>query len=108
MICRRRNVASFVAMHELGFGRFEFVRIERGELVLEPWPMTVRAVKFGTEDTAKQEGLKEEFEFERQVADFFEHVRTVESGEIRCLELRHGLPFSMEITLGPASRLRQG
>ncbi|HLJ16181.1 MAG TPA: hypothetical protein VKV15_16905 [Bryobacteraceae bacterium] len=27
-----------LAMNELGFGRVEFLRIEYGELVLEPWP----------------------------------------------------------------------
>jgi hypothetical protein len=91
------------AMRELGFGRFESLRIERGELVLDPWPTTVRSVKFGTEDLVKPNGLPTEFEFKRQVADFFEHVRALDSGEIRCLELRHGLPFSMEIAHGLAS-----
>jgi len=38
-----------LAMRELGFGHFEFLRIERGELVLDPWPTTVRSVKFGKE-----------------------------------------------------------
>ena len=30
------------AMTSLGFGRFEYVRIERGEIVLDPWPGVVR------------------------------------------------------------------
>jgi hypothetical protein len=29
--------------------------------------------------------------------EFLEYVRTIDSGEIRCLEVRHGLPFSMEV-----------
>src|SRR5438128_6272220 len=36
-----------VAMSDLRFGRFEFLRIEHGELILHPWPSTVRDVKFG-------------------------------------------------------------
>ena len=96
-----------LTMHQLGFGRFESLRIERGELVLDPWPTTVRSVKFSPADSATQNGIPDEFELKRQVAEFFELVRTVESGEIRCLELRHGLPFSMEITVGPASRIPQ-
>jgi hypothetical protein len=32
---------------ELGYGRFESLRIERGEFVLDPWPTSVRSVKFG-------------------------------------------------------------
>jgi len=39
----------------------------------------------------------DEFELKRQVAELFDYVRTIEAGEIRCLEVRHGLPFSMEV-----------
>lgn len=35
-------------MNDVGFGRFEFLRIEHGALVLNPWPNPVRGVKFGT------------------------------------------------------------
>jgi hypothetical protein len=31
------------------------------------------------------------------MADLFEYIRGVDDGEIRRLEVRHGLPFSMEI-----------
>lgn len=89
---------TFVAgMTELGFARFEFLRIERGELVLDPWPLTVRYVKFGTPRSATQRRSSDQFELNAEIADFFEYVRALEAGEIRCLELRHGLPFSMEI-----------
>ncbi|MBE7542238.1 MAG: hypothetical protein HS123_07715 [Solibacteraceae bacterium] len=41
------------------------------------------------------------FELKSQVADLFEYVRAVDEGEIRALEIRHGLPFSMEIEHRP-------
>ena len=85
------------AMSQLGFGRFEFMRIERGELILDPWPTTVRGVKFGLADSAVPKLLPGEFQLKSQVAEFFEYVRAVAVGEIRCLEVRHGLPFSMEV-----------
>ena len=88
------------AMSDVGFGRFEFLRIEHGELVLDPWPTTVRGVKFGSSSAATYKPSAEEFELKSQVAAFFEYVRGVDTGEIRCLELRHGLPFSMEIEHG--------
>jgi hypothetical protein len=91
------------AMTEVGFGRFEFLRIEHGELVLDPWPRTIRGVKFGSADAATREILSDEFELKRQVGEFFEYVRAVDAGEIRCLELRHGIPFSMEIEHRPNS-----
>ena len=94
--------AFVVAMQQLGFGRFEFLRIDHGELVLNPWPTTVRGVKFGSEDTATSRTLPDEFQLKRQVIELFEYVRAVDAGEIRCLEVRHGLPFSMEVALAGA------
>lgn len=92
--------AAFVpAMQRLGFGRFEFLRIHNGELVLDPWPTTVRGVKFGSEDPSTSRALPEEFQLKRQVIEFIEYVRSVDAGEIRTLEIRHGLPFSMEVEL---------
>ena len=41
--------ATFVAaIQQLGFGRFEYLQIRNGELLLNPWPVAVRDVKFGT------------------------------------------------------------
>lgn len=90
-----------VAMYGLGFGRFEFLRIQTGELVLDPWPTTVRGVKFASEDQSTSRTPPDEFELKRQVTELFEYVRAVEAGEIRCLEVRHGLPFSMEVEHRP-------
>lgn len=89
------------AMHELDFGRFEGLQIERGELILDPWPATVRSVKFGAEESATARTLPDESQLKRQVVELFEYVRTVDVGEIRALEVRHGLPFSMEINQRP-------
>lgn len=92
----RRSERRFaVGMNKLEFGRYERVRIEGGELVLDPWPTAVRGVRFGA--AAPSKSLPGEHELAAQVAEFFGYVRSVESGEIRCLEVRHGLPFSMEI-----------
>ena len=89
------------AMQRLGFGRLEFLQIEHGELLLDPWPTTVRGVKFGSEDVAARGTFPDEFELKRQFGEFFEYVRAVDAGEIRCLEVRHGLPFSMEVEHRP-------
>ena len=43
------------AMTGLGFGRFEFLRIHRGELVLDPWPTVVRDVKFGSPGSRRRQ-----------------------------------------------------
>ncbi len=93
-------------MNILDFGRFEFLRIERGELVLSPWPPTVRGVKFGAADTAKRKTIPGEFELKRQVAELLEYTRSVESGEIRRLQVRNGLPTEMEVEMAPDAERR--
>ena len=100
----RRFVA---AMQRLGFGRFEFLRIDHGELVLDPWPTTVRDVKFCAR-TSQPDTAAEEFLLKQQVVELFEYVRGVDVGEIRILEVKNGLPFSMEIEhpISPAAEQR--
>jgi hypothetical protein len=98
----RPSETRFVAaMHQLGYGRFEFLRIERGELVLDPWPSLVRNVKFGTMDPVRPKDSAKDFELKKQVVEFFQYVRGVESGRIRMLTVQNGLPFSMEIERPP-------
>ena len=84
-------------MQELGHGRFECLKIERGEVVLDPWPSTVRKVKFGAGGPAGPKDRPTEFTLKRQLAEFFAYVRAVDAGEIRTLEIQNGLPFLMEI-----------
>lgn len=95
------EVAFVAAMQHLGFGLIEHLQIHGGELVVDPPPATVRYVKFGTPATAaKTSGGTSELR--QQHAEFFAYVRGVDAGEIRTLEIRHGLPFSMEVELAGA------
>lgn len=86
------------AMQQLGFGRFEYLQIRGGQLVLDPWPAAVRDIKFGTPAHTGRPADRDS-ELRPQIAEFFAYVRDVDAGEIRELEVRHGLPFSMEIEL---------
>jgi len=99
--------AFIAAMQQLGFGLFEFLQIRSGELVLTPGPATVRHIKFGTPATSGRtsEGASE---LRQQIAEFFAYVREVGAGEIRTLEIRHGLPFAMEIELAGERKVGGG
>ena len=87
---------SFVRqMSELGFGRFESLRVARGQIELGGSAKKVRSVKFGG---PQEIGAKpRDFELKAEAAAFIESIRSLDSAEIRNLEIRHGLPFSMEI-----------
>jgi hypothetical protein len=97
------EAAFLAAMQRLGFGRFEYLQIRGGELVLDPWPSAVRDVKFGSPVNTGR-ATNSDSELRAQVAEFFAYVRDVDAGEIRELEVRHGLPFSMEIELAGGRR----
>ena len=84
------------ALQQLGFGHLESVKIHNGAVVLEPSPTVVRTVKFGTTET-EQQSRSCDFELGKSMAELFEYIRGVDQGEIRRLEVRHGLPFSMEV-----------
>lgn len=95
------EVAFDADMWELGFGIFKHLQIRGGEMVVEPAPVTVRHVKFGTPATpAKRSGAVSELR--QQTAELFAYIRGVDRGEIRTLEIRHGIPFSMEVELAGA------
>ena len=95
---RPSEVGFIAAIQHLGFGIFEHLQISGGELVLDPPPVTVRHIKFGTAATTGKP-LEGNAELRHQLVEFFAYVRKVEAGEIRTLEIRHGLPFAMEIEL---------
>ena len=97
------------AMHQLGYGRFESLRINRGELVLDPWPATVQRVNLEG-GRATPPSPSSTFELKSQLIKFFAHVRGVDAGEIRTLTVQNGLPVSMELgrwTSGPELERRE-
>jgi len=85
------------AMRTLRFGRFEYIQIRGGQIVLDPWPTVVRDVKFGSADPSAAKVPAADFDLKAQVAELFAYVRSLDAGEIRTLEVKHGLPFSMEV-----------
>jgi hypothetical protein len=92
------ETAFLAAMQALGFGSVEYLQVRSGELVLNPWPTIVRDIKFAAGHHIGKIAHPNS-NLRPQVADFFAYVRDVDSGEIRELEVRHGLPFSMKIEL---------
>ena len=89
------------AMRRLGYGRYESLKIHNGELVLDPWPTAIRNVKFGAQYPDCENELSAEFKLKKQVAELFEYIRSVGTGEIRVLEIASCLPFSMRIEHRP-------
>ena len=83
-------------LQQLGFGHLESIRIRAGAVVLEPWPTVVKVLKFGAAESQPPRASAD-FELKKSMSDLFDFIRGVDDGEIRRLEVRHGLPFSMEV-----------
>jgi len=56
-------------MQRLGFGRFERLKIQNGEPVLTPWPLTVRGIRFGGDSAYKVRSGAEEFTLKHKGAE---------------------------------------
>jgi hypothetical protein len=84
-------------MQRIGFGTIEQLVIRQGEPVLEPPPKVVRDVKFGAENGPRPESDLNDFVLKAQVRDLFAQLDVMGNGTIRCLEVKHGLPFRMQV-----------
>jgi len=86
-------------MERLRFGRIERLRIENFEPVMQPAPVTVRAVRFGSDTAVADRTSTSKSPLKLQVVELLEYIRSVPTGEISILEFRHGVPFAMETEL---------
>ena len=77
-------------------GRIQSIAVRNGQVLVEPFPKTIRDVKFGTIDQPHST-KSEEFALKRQVADLLEYIRSIDSGEILVLEVRGGVPVFMRV-----------
>lgn len=83
-------------MRSVGFGRIEELVILGGEPVFRPAPRIVREVKFGGESPSRPAG-DGDFTLKAQVIDLFDQLDHIRDGRIERLEIKHGLPFRMNI-----------
>ena len=102
---RPSELAFVHAMQKLGFGSFEALRVVAGELSLDPWPKMVKSIKFGSQDSSFADDSSD-FALKHQVVQFIHCVRGLENGEIRQLEIRHGLPFAMDLDCSTCSEMQ--
>jgi hypothetical protein len=84
-------------MQRLNFGRIEGLTICSGEPVFDPPPRVVRLLKMGGDNNPRPQLRSVDFGLKHEVAEALEHLRRLEDGVVQCIEVRHGLPFSMEI-----------
>ena len=84
-------------MQRLDFGTIEHLVIRDGEPVLDPSPRCIRDLKFGAENGPRPEAHLDDFPLKAQVRDFFAQLDSLGNATVLRLEVKHGLPFRMQV-----------
>ena len=84
-------------MQRINFGRIEHLPIRGGQPVWADQSRVIRKVKLGGENSPRTESVYGDFELKRQVIDLFDQLERIGDGLIHSLEIKHGLPFAMDI-----------
>jgi hypothetical protein len=89
-------------LQQLNFGRIECLKVADGRPVLVPPPRIIQKFKMGGENSSRPEVSLSDFRLKQDVIELFSLMRRMHMGEIHCIEVRHGLPISVEVTWGNA------
>jgi len=95
-------------MQRVNFGRIEHLLVRGGQPVWADQSRVIRKVKLGGENTPRMESGYGDFELKRQVIDLFTQLERIGDGLIRSLEIKHGLPFAMDVEEFPGSDFASG
>jgi len=84
-------------MQAINFGWIEDLAVHDGEPNFDPPPRVVRKVKIGADNGPRQEMGSADFALRREVVELFEHLEHVGNGVVRCIEVKYGMPFTVDI-----------
>ena len=96
---RRRLVE---LMQRLNFGRIQNLVVRDGEPVFDPAPKVIQKVKIGGENGPRPELSCEDFLLKKQTVELLEAISDLGDGTVLIIDVKHGLPFAVEIELAAA------
>jgi hypothetical protein len=88
-------------MQALNFGRVEALMVRGGQPLFDPPPRVIQKVKMGADNGPRPEVASADFRLKDGVIELLEIIARVGTGEIRSIEVRCGLPVSVEVEWGP-------
>ena len=86
-------------MQGINFGRIENLLVQAGEPLFNPPPRVIRKLKIGGENGPRPEIGSEDFWLKDQVVELLEAIASLGEGAVPSIEVKHGLPFSVELEL---------
>lgn len=88
-------------LQRLNFGRVEGLHVRGGEPVFDPAPRVVQKLKMGGENGPRPETTLGDFWLKQQTIELLQAIADLGEGEVLAIEIKHGLPFSVEIEHRP-------
>lgn len=93
-------------MQRLNFGRIEDLIIRGGEPVFDPAPKVIQKVKIGGENGPRPEVTCEDFLLKKQTIELLKTITDRTEGRVLAIDVKHGLPFAVEIELSASTNAR--
>ncbi len=84
-------------MQRIGFGTIEGLIVRDGEPVLDPRLRIIREVKLGAKNGPRAESELDDFVLKAEVVDLFDQFDAFDTEKILKLEVKHGLPFRIQM-----------
>lgn len=96
----QRDLVELCQQHP--FSRIECLLVRGGEPVLSPPPRVIQKLRMGSDNGPRPESALPDFWLKKQLVELLETIAALEDGEIRSIEIAHGLPLTVEIERRPA------
>ncbi len=90
-------------MQQINFGRIEDLLVQNGEPVFNPAPRVIRKLKVGADNSPRPEYSFDDFLLRQQTEELLSAIEQMGDGEVLVIDVRHGLPFSLEVEHRPAA-----
>jgi len=84
-------------LQDLNFGKIEALRVVGGEPCFEPPPRVIQTLKMGGQNGPRDEAGLPDFWLRQPMVDLLQTIREIGDGEILAIDVKHGLPFTVEI-----------
>ena len=83
------------------FSRIEGLLVRGGEPIFTPPPKVIQRLKMGGDNGPRPESSLPDFWLRKQMVELLETIVGLGEGEIRSIEIAHGLPLVVEIERRP-------
>ena len=94
-------------MQRLNFGRIENLPIRDGAPIFGPGARFIQKVKIGGDNGPRPEAAFDDFLLKKQTVELIETLTDLGDGMVLAIEVKHGLPFALEIELGNTSEVAE-